>query len=102
MDFSSRSVITPGQGLDIHEVGVPVYVAKTQTFADKVTRYNIKELQQRVINGPDHIFGAHSVIDKSGSQINLGMCKQRAYPALELGWTVNRTLVSVWPLPLQA
>ena len=93
VNFSSRSVITAGQGLDVDQVGVPQFVAKTQYVPERVTRYNLAELQERVLRGPDHLEGAHSIVDKYGRRRNLAMCgddpKTRA---IHIGDVVNRTL----------
>ena len=92
VDFSSRSVITPEPTLDIDQIGVPQHVAVTQTFPEKVTPFNMRELQARVWKGSGVVGGAHSVIDKDGSHTNLQMCANRKSIVLEVGQVVNRTL----------
>ncbi|RHY31723.1 hypothetical protein DYB32_003219 [Aphanomyces invadans] len=61
VDFSARTVISPDPNLRIDQVGVPEHVAKTMTYPEKVTRYNIAKLRQRVINGPAVHPGANSI-----------------------------------------
>ncbi|CAK4179374.1 unnamed protein product [Aphanomyces euteiches] len=61
VDFSARTVISPDPNLRIDQVGVPEHVAKTMTYPEKVTRYNIAKLRQRVINGPAVHPGANAI-----------------------------------------
>ena len=61
MDFSSRTVISPDPNLKIDQVGVPVYIAKTLTYPEKVTPSNIERMRKIVINGPDVHPGANFV-----------------------------------------
>ncbi len=51
VDFSGRTVISPDPNLAINEVGVPIHVATTLTFPDRVTSHNIQRLQKAVLNG---------------------------------------------------
>ena len=61
VDFSSRTVISPDPNLRIDEVGVPVYVAKTLTYPETVTAFNMERLRGCVINGPDAHPGANFI-----------------------------------------
>ena len=61
VDFSSRTVISPDPNLKIDQVGVPVYIAKTLTYPEKVTPSNIERMRKIVINGPDVHPGANFV-----------------------------------------
>ena len=54
VDFSARTVISPDPNLTINQVGVPVHVAKTMTYPERVSRYNIEKLRERVRNGPEN------------------------------------------------
>lgn len=92
VDFSSRGVITPGASLAIDEVGIPRKVALTQTIPERVTARNIASLTKRVLNGPNSIHGAKSVVLKDGSMVNLAMCNDASVPHLEVGCVVNRTM----------
>ena len=51
VDFSGRTVISPDPNLRVDEVAVPVHVAKTLTFPDRVTAHNIERLRAAVLNG---------------------------------------------------
>ncbi|PJF17134.1 DNA-directed RNA polymerase subunit [Paramicrosporidium saccamoebae] len=61
VDFSSRTVISPDPNLAIDQVAVPVYVAKTLTYPEVVTRFNLELLRQAVLNGPDQHPGANFI-----------------------------------------
>eukprot|EP01080_Neovahlkampfia_damariscottae_P011035 gene11035-3741_t len=61
VDFSGRTVISPDPNVRMDEVVVPVLVAKTLTYPEKVNQNNIKWMQQLVINGPDVHPGANYV-----------------------------------------
>jgi DNA-directed RNA polymerase III subunit RPC1 len=51
VDFSGRTVIGPDPNLGIDEVAVPERIAKTLTYPEKVSRYNIEKLKRLVCNG---------------------------------------------------
>lgn len=61
VDFSARTVISPDPNLRIDQVAVPVYVAKTLTYPEVVTRFNMEKLRQLVLNGPDQHPGANFI-----------------------------------------
>ena len=90
VNFSARSVITPDPALDLDQVGVPECIAMILTFPERVTAYNILELRQRVVNGPDHLFGAQTVITPDGKVICLDQCADRNLIQVAYGWVVER------------
>ncbi|XP_045502401.1 DNA-directed RNA polymerase III subunit RPC1 [Colias croceus] len=61
VDFSSRTVISPDPNLQIQEVGVPVHVAKTLTYPERVFPANLRWLRALVCAGPDAHPGANYV-----------------------------------------
>jgi len=61
VDFSARTVISPDPNLRVNEVGVPMKCAMTMTYPERVSRINIKKLQERVRNGPDMHPGANLI-----------------------------------------
>jgi DNA-directed RNA polymerase II subunit RPB1 len=61
VDFSARSVITPDPNISIDELGVPIKIAMNLTYPEIVNPYNIEELKQCVLNGPDNYYGAKYV-----------------------------------------
>lgn len=95
VDFSSRTVISPDPNLAIDEVGVPVYVAKTLTYPQTVTSFNIAMLRQAVLNGPDQHPGANFIQQKSTSMKRYLRFGDRRRIAKELcvGDTVERHLI---------
>ena len=65
VDFSARTVISPDPNLKVSQVGVPVQVAMTMTFPEKVTRYNISKLRKCIRNGPSTHPGANHVRNRA-------------------------------------
>jgi len=53
VNHSCRSVIGPDVFLETNEVGIPESFAKLLTVPEYVTRLNIDEMRQAVLNGPD-------------------------------------------------
>ncbi|KAI8842884.1 hypothetical protein BJ741DRAFT_696317 [Chytriomyces cf. hyalinus JEL632] len=103
VDFSARTVITGDPELSIEEVGVPLSVARTLTFPERVTRYNIDQLQILVNNGTTIYPGARYVVKDSshlgqkagGTQqrrIDLGIAN--VSPTVEIGDVVERQMVT--------
>jgi DNA-directed RNA polymerase II subunit RPB1 len=48
VDFTGRTVITPGADLNVDEVGIPIMIAKKLTYPVMVTKYNIGEMRTLV------------------------------------------------------
>jgi len=71
VNFACRSVISPDNNLETNQIGVPLYFAKTLSFPEAVTTYNVKLLREAVINGPDVYPGANYIIDEDGNTIQL-------------------------------
>jgi len=93
VDFSARSVVSPGPTLDVDEVGVPRRIARTLTVPETVNAYNVADLTARVRRGPDVDGGAQVVIAPDGTVIDLGHCQRRDTLQLPFGAVVERTLV---------
>nr|CCA19646.1 DNAdirected RNA polymerase III largest subunit puta [Albugo laibachii Nc14]CCA23078.1 RNA polymerase III putative [Albugo laibachii Nc14] len=92
VDFSGRTVISPDPNLRIDQVGVPQHVAKTMTYPEKVTRYNINKLRKCVVNGPNVHPGAN-IIQLQGQNLTKNLSYgDRANMAddLKIGDTVER------------
>lgn len=94
VDFSARTVISPDPNLDINEVGVPQDVAMRLSVPEKVTTWNIEELKQLIINGPDKYPGALYIIRPDGKRIRLEFVVDRTKiaEAIEPGFIVERHL----------
>ena len=67
VNFSGRTVISPDPNLAINEVAVPVLVAMSLTFPERVTRYNIDKLRKRVLNSYHTWPGANYIFKKGGA-----------------------------------
>lgn len=93
VDFSARTVITGDPNLSLDEVGVPRSIAKTLTYPETVTPYNIHKLHQLVKNGPNEHPGAKYVIRDSGERIDLRHHKRAGEISLQYGWKVERHIV---------
>ncbi|XP_069127871.1 DNA-directed RNA polymerase I subunit RPA1-like [Argopecten irradians] len=66
VNYAARSVISPDPCINTNEIGVPQVFAKKLTYAQPVTPWNIQELRQMVINGPDVHPGACFVMNEDG------------------------------------
>ena len=93
VDFSARTVITGDPNLSLDEVGVPRSIARTLTYPETVTPYNIYKLHQLVRNGPNEHPGAKYVIRDSGERIDLRHHKRAGEISLQYGWKVERHIV---------
>ena len=92
MDFSGRSVITPGADLDVTEVGVPAEMAAILTIPEPVNARNRDALQEAVRKGPRALNGANRILCPDGRVIYLEYLDSREQLVLELGWIVERHL----------
>jgi len=94
VDFSARSVISPNPYISINEVGVPKEVAKILTIPTNVNEWNIEEMKQLVLNGPNRHPGANYIIRTDRRRIDLRYVKNRQLIAdmLKPGFTVERHL----------
>lgn len=93
VDFSARTVITGDANISLDEVGVPRSIARTLTYPETVTPYNIGRLTQLVQNGPNEHPGAKYVIRADGTRIDLRHHRRAGQIQLEYGWKVERHLI---------
>ncbi|KEZ42345.1 DNA-directed RNA polymerase II subunit rpb1 [Scedosporium apiospermum] len=96
VDFSARTVITGDANLSLDEVGVPRSIARTLTYPETVTPYNIGKLHRLVQNGPNEYPGARYVIradDVGVTRIDLRHHRRAGQITLEYGWKVERHLM---------
>lgn len=93
VDFSARTVITGDPNLSLDEVGVPRSIARTLTYPETVTPYNIQKLHQLVRNGPNEHPGARYVIRDTGERIDLRYHRRAGDLVLQYGWKVERHIV---------
>ena len=61
VNFSARTVISPDPNISINEVGVPEMIAKEVTVPTYVNDWNIDDLKEAVLNGPNVHPGANYV-----------------------------------------
>lgn len=94
VDFSGRTVISPDPNIGVDEVGIPEHVAKSMTFPERVTRYNIEEMRAHVINGPRKWPGANQIIKSSGIIQSTKFANRRQAEALKHGDVVDRHLIN--------
>jgi DNA-directed RNA polymerase subunit A' len=96
VDFSARTVISPDPNLDINEVGVPLAIAMRLSMPEKVTVWNIEEMRQLIINGPETFPGALYVVRPDGKRVRLEFVVERDKVAesLETGFIVERHLMN--------
>ncbi|KAG2176195.1 hypothetical protein INT43_005429 [Umbelopsis isabellina] len=90
VDFSARTVITGDPNLSVDEVGVPRSIARTLTYPEIVTPYNIDKLQTLVRNGPTEHPGAKYIIRDTGERIDLRYHKRAGEIPLQYGYRVER------------
>ncbi len=94
VDFSARSVISPNPYISINDVGVPKDIAKILTIPTNVNDWNIEEMKQLILNGPNIHPGANYIIRTDRRRIDLRYVKNRKLIAdmLTPGFTVERHL----------
>ncbi|XP_078079617.1 DNA-directed RNA polymerase I subunit RPA1 isoform X2 [Mustelus asterias] len=68
VDYAARSVICPDMYINTNEIGVPMVFATKLTYPQPVTPWNVQELRQAVLNGPNSHPGASMVINEDGSR----------------------------------
>ncbi|EGD72168.1 Crp22 [Salpingoeca rosetta] len=71
VNYAARTVISPDPLIGTHEIGIPDVFARTLTYPQPVTPWNMKYLRQCVINGADQYPGATHVQDEDGRMISL-------------------------------
>lgn len=94
VDFSARTVISPNPHISINDVGVPLEVARTLTVPTHVTEWNIEDMKQLIMNGPDKHPGANYIIRTDKRRIDLRYVKDRKLIAeqIEPGFVIERHL----------
>ena len=93
VDFSARTVISPDPNLSVSQVGVPKHVAKTMTYPERVSKYNIEKLRDRVRNGPDVHPGANLIRMSGENAFNKSLAfvdRDKAAASLRIGDVVER------------
>ena len=93
VNFSARTVISPDPNISINEVGVPEMIAKEVTVPTYVNEWNIEEMRQCVLNGPDVHPGANYMTRCDGRKMRiLDETKEVVAESIEKGCIVERHL----------
>lgn len=58
VNYACRSVISPDPYIDTDEIGIPLVFASKLTYVQPVTTWNLSQLKQMIINGPNKYPGA--------------------------------------------
>lgn len=92
-DFTARNVCSPDPDLDLIECGVPVEQFLKLTVQERVTPFNIEELQRAVHLGPGVMNGAsHVKLCDGSAEIDLSHCVDRSAVRLQVDMEVSRCL----------
>ncbi len=71
VNYAARSVISPDPHINADEIGIPDIIAKKLSYPQPVTDWNVRELREAVINGPNEHPGALLIENEDGSQVRL-------------------------------
>jgi len=100
VDLSARTVITADPFEPLNGLGVPLLIARTLTYPEIVTKYNMEYLKQLVKNGRKIYPGANYVIkntiDTEGNEAKylFNLKHAEKLPELKIGDIVERHLVN--------
>ncbi|XP_012574995.1 DNA-directed RNA polymerase I subunit 1-like isoform X1 [Cicer arietinum] len=67
VNYACRSVISPDPYLAVNEIGIPPYFALRLTYPERVTPWNVVELRNAILNGPETHPGATLYADKTST-----------------------------------
>jgi len=90
VNFSGRSVITPDPNLGIDQVGVPISIARSLTFPERVTRWNYEQLNALVRRGAEQYPGANYIVRPDGAVTDLRHVRDLSSQVIDEGWVVER------------
>jgi DNA-directed RNA polymerase subunit A' len=93
VNFSARTVISPDPMISLNEVGVPLEIAKELTVPVKVTRKNLKQMKELVLQGPDNHPGANYIFRSDGVRKKITTeNKKEIAEELDVGYIIERHL----------
>ena len=93
VNFSARTVISPDPNISINEVGVPEMIAREVTVPVYVNEWNIEQMKEYIMNGPDIHPGANYVIRLDERKIRVyDETKEAIIEKLKPGYIVERHL----------
>jgi DNA-directed RNA polymerase beta' subunit len=90
VDFSGRTVISPDPNLGVHEVGIPIDVAKVMTYPARVFERNLEQMRALVRRGADVHPGATHVRTDTGDRALRFADRDRVAQSLKPGDIVMR------------
>ncbi|TIC01852.1 beta and beta-prime subunits of DNA dependent RNA-polymerase [Wallemia mellicola] len=82
VNYAARSVISPDVNIETSEIGVPPVFAKTLTYPEPVTPFNVSYLRKLVINGPKNYPGASMIQYEDGRMESLEKKSQEQRTAI--------------------
>ncbi|TIB69160.1 hypothetical protein E3P77_00623 [Wallemia ichthyophaga] len=82
VNHAARSVISPDVNIETSEIGVPPVFAKTLTYPEPVTAFNVSYLRKLVINGPKNYPGASMIQYEDGRMESLEKKSQEQRTAI--------------------
>ena len=92
VDFSARTVITGDPHISIGEVGVPVSIARTLTFPERVTQRNIHKMQELVNRCPE--YPSANYVIKAHVNVRVDIRAAPRKPVLAFGDVIERHMVT--------
>lgn len=93
VEYTGRTVISPDPNLKITEVAIPILMARTLTYPERVSHHNIEKLRQCVRNGADKYPGARFIRNTDGNLLSLMFSyRKRVADDLKFGDIVDRHL----------
>ena len=99
VNFAARTVITPDPNIGIDEIGLPDVFAKRLTYQVPVTPWNVSELRELVLNGPEvhpgavmveNEFGQKTMLEASDRAQREGIAKTLLTPSHEGSLNIGR------------
>lgn len=86
VNYAARSVISPDPNIVVDQIGVPLVFAKRLTYPQPVTPWNINQLKEAILNGPQKYPGANSVVFDDDVTVSLAKESVRQQIAARLNY----------------
>ncbi len=87
-------MISPDPNMEVDQVVLPVHMARTMTFPERVNRINLNFMRELVRNGPHTHPGANYVEKKDGHKFFLAFTDtKRTAEELQIGDIVERHVI---------
>ena len=95
VEFSGRTVITPGPNLKLGEIAIPEEIARNLTYPERVTSFNIKKLTDIVNNGRANFVDRKIPNSEEISHINLAYALWQKGTQLLFGDIIQRDKLEI-------